>query len=99
MVAGYSFDTLPSPASSHKQQQQQPGGAQQQQHSDSNPPPSLNWLLVPGGIGTRQEVHNTVLLDYIRSWCADPAAAGLDLVMSVCTGSALLAAAGVLDGR
>jgi len=58
---------------------------------------SLNWLLVPGGVGTRQEVHNEVLLQFIRSWC-DPAA-GLSLVMSVCTGSALLAAAGVLDSR
>jgi putative intracellular protease/amidase len=58
---------------------------------------SLDWLLVPGGIGTRKEVKNEVLLSYIRCWC-DPAV-GLSLVMSVCTGSALLAAAGVLDGR
>lgn len=57
----------------------------------------LDWLLVPGGIGSREEVKNTVLLDYIKGWC-EPAA-GLGLVMSVCTGSALLAAAGVLDGR
>jgi putative intracellular protease/amidase len=58
---------------------------------------SIDWLLVPGGIGSRQEVHSEVMLQYIRSWC-DPAV-GLALVMSVCTGSALLAAAGVLDGR
>jgi putative intracellular protease/amidase len=64
----------------------------------SQPPQQpLDWLLVPGGIGTRQEVSNTALLDFIRA-CCDPAA-GLSLVMSVCTGSALLAAAGVLDGR
>ena len=58
---------------------------------------SLDWLLVPGGIGTRDGVNNKVLLSYIRGWC-EPAV-GVSLVMSVCTGSALLAAAGVLDGR
>jgi putative intracellular protease/amidase len=68
--------------------------------SMSSMPPQhgkLDWLLVPGGIGSRQEVKNAVMLDYIKRWC-DPGA-GLGLVMSVCTGSAILAAAGVLDGR
>jgi transcriptional regulator GlxA family with amidase domain len=51
-------------------------------------------LLVPGGIGTRREVDNTPLLDWLRR-----AAARTEIVASVCTGSALLAAAGVLDGR
>lgn len=51
-------------------------------------------LLVPGGIGTRTEVANTVLLDWLKR--AEHAARH---VASVCTGSALLAKAGLLDGR
>jgi transcriptional regulator GlxA family with amidase domain len=51
-------------------------------------------LLVPGGMGTRREVGNGVLLDWLRR-AADRA----EIVASVCTGSALLAKAGILDGR
>ena len=50
-------------------------------------------LLVPGGRGTRREVGNPALL----SWLQEKAAAAT-LVTSVCTGSALLAKAGLLDG-
>jgi transcriptional regulator GlxA family with amidase domain len=49
---------------------------------------------VPGGIGTRREVENWKLLDFVRGH-ADQA----ELVMSVCTGAGLLARAGLLDGR
>ena len=51
-------------------------------------------LLVPGGRGTRRDVKNGRLL----SWLAE-AAAKAEIVASVCTGSALLARAGLLDGR
>ncbi|MEO1223171.1 MAG: DJ-1/PfpI family protein [Pseudomonadota bacterium] len=51
-------------------------------------------ILVPGGGGTRQEVNNQALLDWIVS-----ASAKAELTTAVCTGSALLARAGVLDGR
>jgi transcriptional regulator GlxA family with amidase domain len=50
-------------------------------------------VLVPGGIGTRQLVDDRAFLDWLAAW-ARPA----ELVTSVCTGSALLAAAGLLDG-
>ena len=50
-------------------------------------------LLVPGGPGTRKEVDNQRLLDWIRDQSP-----GAEYVTSVCTGSALLARAGVLDG-
>ena len=55
--------------------------------------PAIDVLLVPGGIGTRGEVNNPVMLNWlkVRSQQAE-------LVASVCTGSALLAQAGVLDG-
>jgi len=56
------------------------------------PPSPL--LLVPGGIGTRQEVENAALLDWLRARAADA-----EVVMSVCTGASLLARAGLLDGR
>lgn len=51
-------------------------------------------LLVPGGAGTRTEVHNGELLGWIKSVSAQA-----EIVMSVCTGSALLAQASVLDGK
>ncbi len=50
-------------------------------------------VMVPGGIGTRQLVDDTAFLEWLAAW-ARPA----EVVTSVCTGSALLAAAGLLDG-
>ena len=55
--------------------------------------PALDLLLVPGGIGTRREVINPVLLEWLKTHSEQA-----ELVTSVCTGSALLAKAGVLDG-
>ena len=55
--------------------------------------PAIDVLLVPGGIGTRGEVNNPVLLNWIKERSQQA-----ELVASVCTGSALLAKAGVLDG-
>jgi putative intracellular protease/amidase len=51
-------------------------------------------LFVPGGAGTRREVENPALLDWIARMSAQA-----EYTLSVCTGSALLARAGVLDGR
>ena len=53
----------------------------------------FDLLLVPGGPGTRHEVGNQVLLDWLKDQSQRAT-----LVTSVCTGSALLAKAGVLDG-
>jgi transcriptional regulator GlxA family with amidase domain len=50
-------------------------------------------LLVPGGQGTRTEVDNPVILDWLAAQ-----AGRAEYVCSVCTGSALLARAGLLDG-
>jgi len=55
--------------------------------------PPLDLLLVPGGQGTRREIHNPVLVDWIKA-----RAAQVDLLLSVCTGSFLLAKASLLDG-
>ncbi len=53
-----------------------------------------DMLLVPGGIGTITELENAAMLDFLRA-----ASAGAEVTMSVCSGSALLARAGLLDGR
>lgn len=57
-------------------------------------PEEYEIVLVPGGRGTRSEVSNPVILDWLRH--AEPRA---KYVTSVCTGSALLAKAGLLDGQ
>jgi transcriptional regulator GlxA family with amidase domain len=54
----------------------------------------LDVLLVPGGLGTRREVDNPALLGWLER-----RAATATYVTSVCTGAALLARAGLLDGR
>lgn len=54
--------------------------------------PALDAFLIPGGFGTRQEMYNRNLHDYIR---ALPAAC---LLTSVCTGSWIYAQMGLLDG-
>ncbi len=56
--------------------------------------PQLDILLVPGGMGARSEVHNEALLDFLRKQDK-----GTELTTSVCTGAALLAKAGLLDGH
>ena len=56
--------------------------------------PKPDMLLVPGGLGTRTEMNNGPLIDWI-SRTADDA----ELVLSVCTGALLLGKAGLLDGR
>ncbi len=54
----------------------------------------LDLIVVPGGIGTRTEVENENLLSWLQK-----ISSGAEYVTSVCTGSALLARAGVLDRR
>ncbi len=56
--------------------------------------PALDVLLVPGGIGTRAEMKNPAMLDFLRA-----RAANAEWVTSVCTGSAVLEAAGLAKGR
>jgi transcriptional regulator GlxA family with amidase domain len=53
--------------------------------------PESEIIVVPGGQGTRREIHNQGLI----AWIADRAHRS-ELVLSVCTGSILLARAGLL---
>jgi len=54
--------------------------------------PAMDAFLIPGGFGTRQEVHNRRLHDFIRSL------PGSTLLTSVCTGSWVYGKMGLLDG-
>ncbi|MDM0054743.1 DJ-1/PfpI family protein [Variovorax fucosicus] len=56
--------------------------------------PPLDYLLVPGGQGTRTEVGNQVLLDFVAAQAKTCKA-----VLSVCTGAFILHAAGLLSGK
>ena len=56
--------------------------------------PQLDYLLVPGGFGTRREVTNKTLIEFVSHQ-----AKGCQAVLSVCTGSFILHAAGLLSGK
>lgn len=51
-------------------------------------------FLIPGGFGTRKEIKNTLLIDAIRQ-----ISIASKYVLTVCTGSALLAETGLLDNK
>lgn len=54
--------------------------------------PAMDAFLIPGGFGTRQEMHNRRLHEFVRSL---PEAT---LLTSVCTGSWVYGVMGLLDG-
>jgi len=54
--------------------------------------PAMDAFLIPGGFGTRQEMHNRRLHDFIR------ALPERCLLTSVCTGSWIYGRMGLLDG-
>ena len=56
--------------------------------------PKLDVLCIPGGSGTRTQIHNKELVDWVAK-----TATTCTWVTSVCTGSFILAAAGLTDGK
>ncbi len=56
--------------------------------------PPLDLLILPGGIGTLAQLGNPALLEFLRE-----RSRRAELTLSVCSGSAILAKAGLLDGR
>jgi transcriptional regulator GlxA family with amidase domain len=54
--------------------------------------PAMDAFLIPGGFGTRQEMHNRSLHEFIRSL------PNTCLLASVCTGSWIYGKLGLLDG-
>lgn len=55
--------------------------------------PRLDILVVPGGWGTRKELNNPIMLDWLRARAAE-----VETLTAVCTGSMLLGFAGLLNG-
>jgi transcriptional regulator GlxA family with amidase domain len=55
--------------------------------------PRLDILVIPGGWGTRKELNNPVMLDWLRTRAGE-----VETLTSVCTGSMLLGFAGLLNG-
>jgi transcriptional regulator GlxA family with amidase domain len=62
-------------------------------HHSYDEAPDPDVVLVPGGRGRRRLVKDDDFLGWLGGW-----ATNAQLVTSVCTGSAILAAAGLLDG-
>jgi transcriptional regulator GlxA family with amidase domain len=56
--------------------------------------PKLDFLLVPGGIGSREALKDADVIRFIRQQAATCKA-----VLSVCTGSLVLHSAGLLKGK
>jgi len=54
--------------------------------------PAMDAFLIPGGFGTRQEMHNRRLHEFVRSLPEET------LLTSVCTGSWVYGIMGLLDG-
>ena len=68
------------------------GGMQVTPHATFDACPPLDILVVPGGWGTRAEMNNQAMLDFVRQQ-----AARVETLTSVCTGSLVLGNAGLLD--
>jgi putative intracellular protease/amidase len=63
-------------------------------HTFQNPPEDIEVLLVPGGFGTRDRENIQPAVDFVKSVYPK-----LKYLLTVCTGSALVAMSGVLDGK
>ena len=72
-------------------------------HTFANAPQDLEVLLVPGGLGNRSDKNMEPVVEYLTSLGLDGSGGRLkgDLkwVLTVCTGSEILARTGALDGR
>lgn len=63
------------------------------EHSFADCPPA-DLILVPGGQGTRREVDNRAMIEFVRRMDEKT-----EVTTSVCTGSFVLEAAGLLAGK
>jgi transcriptional regulator GlxA family with amidase domain len=55
--------------------------------------PQPDLLLIPGGFGTRREMYNETLLQWIKAQYDH-----VELLLTVCTGALVVARTGLLDG-
>jgi transcriptional regulator GlxA family with amidase domain len=65
-----------------------------QPHMSFDDAPQLDYLLIPGGFGTREQVDNQRLVDFVTDQ-----AKYCKAILSVCTGSFILHACGLLKGK
>ena len=65
-----------------------------QPHMSFDDAPQLDYLLIPGGFGTRQAVDNQRLTSFVSEQAHTCKA-----ILSVCTGAFILHACGLLKGR
>jgi len=63
-------------------------------HTFTDPPVDLEVLLIPGGRGTRDEEAMKPVVEFVRDMYSK-----LNYLLTVCTGSAVLARTGILDRR
>ena len=70
------------------------GGMLVQPHFTITDHPHIDIVVVPGGFGTRKEIDNPVLMDWLAKITQQTR-----LTTSVCTGSFLLGKVGVLEGH
>lgn len=69
------------------------GGMKVLPHVTFNSCPSLDVLVVPGGLGTRNEMKNEAMLSFVKTQAQQ-----VEILASVCTGALILGNAGILDG-
>ncbi|KAF2469367.1 DJ-1/PfpI family protein-like protein [Lindgomyces ingoldianus] len=62
-------------------------------HTFANPPKDLDVAIIPGGFGTRDEEVMGSVVGFVKGL------GGLRWIITVCTGSAVLARTGLLDGK
>ncbi|QLG87125.1 DJ-1/PfpI family protein [Chitinibacter bivalviorum] len=55
--------------------------------------PDLDLLIIAGGMGTRREMNNPAMLDFVAQHAGQ-----VDILASVCTGALILGKTGLLDG-
>ncbi len=70
------------------------GGLRVEPHFTLENHPPIDILVVPGGMGTRREVDNPLVIDWIRQVATET-----QLNTSVCTGAFLFGKAGLLEGH
>lgn len=66
-------------------------------HTFHEPPKGIDMLLLPGGLGSRVDKNVEEVVRYLES--IDLSEQGTRWLLTVCTGSEILARTGLLDGR
>ncbi|MBO1765069.1 DJ-1/PfpI family protein, partial [Escherichia coli] len=104
-ISLYTLASSLSPVSTHNSSQEEQGSLISQSlvptHTFDTAPDDIEVLLIPGGLGVRgpgSEERMKPVVEYLKK--LDMSGKGtLKWVLTVCTGSEVLARTGVLDGR